>query len=133
MNKVHRFLVDYIRTASAKEESSVSKLLTGKKDEDIVRRMFKNYRGRGDAARGLRLSNFGIAIMRPYFRAYEIDLPQGSAWGPSEILYLEHRSKLPYYISDKGELIMFDADLSIRLKLCDGDIKTLIDMDDFND
>ena len=129
MNKVHQFLVDYIREAALKEETPATKLLEGRNDLEIVRKMFKNYRGKGERARGLRLSNYGIALMRLFFRAYEIKLPEGNTFGPPAILYLEHRSKLPYYISDTGELTMFDADLSIRLKLCDGDIRTLIEMD----
>ena len=133
MNKVHQFLVDYIRKAASAEENAAKKLLDGKNDAEIVRRMFKNYRGRGENARGLRLTGFGIALMRPFFRSYEIKLPDSNTWGPAEILYLEHRSKLPYFISEKGELTMFDADLSIRLKLCDGDLKTMIEMDDLMD
>lgn len=129
MNKVQSFLIDYIRKSASEQENAVTKLLLGKTNADVVRKMFKNYRGRGEKARGLRLSSFGLALMQPYFKCYEITLPEGKVLDGAELIYLEHASKLPYYIGEKNQLLMFDAELSIRIKLCDGDIKTLIDTD----
>lgn len=79
------------------------------------------------------LSSFGLRLMMVYFKSYEIEIPGEGPLGPRELLYLDRRAKLPYYIHQNGNLTMFDADLSIKLKLSDGDIATLAESDSFFD
>jgi hypothetical protein len=99
------------------------------KDEQVVRRMFRNFRGRDNDARGLRLTNFGKEVMTFYFKPYEITAKDGRKPADMELVYLDRRAKLPYYIEDNGNIVMFDPELGIKLKLADGDIRVLIAMD----
>jgi hypothetical protein len=126
MNRVHEKLVSLLRDATKKDENAV---LQGKTDEQIVRMIFGNFRGRDQSTRGMRLTNFGLQIMKTYFQAYDISRPEGRKIAPLELLYLDRKAKLPYFIKVDGDLVMFDPELGIKLKLADGDIETLIDMD----
>jgi len=129
MNPVHVSLVNYIRGTSPPEGSAIYKIIDGKTDDQIVRLMFQNYRGKDKAARGLRLTNFGVQVMQTYFQAYEITAPEGRIPGAHELVYLDRTAKLPYHIGTNGNMMMFDPELGIKLKLADGDIRTLIEMD----
>lgn len=130
MNKIHSSVIGYIREAAAKDGNPLAKLLSAKTDEQMVRMMFQNFRGRDKAARGLRLTNFGVQVMKGYFQAYEIETP-GDKIGSPELVYLDRRAKLPYHVGEDGNLVMFDPELGIKLKLADGDIRTLIEMDGY--
>lgn len=131
MNTVHVALISYIRDAIDKEiVNPLTKLLSGKTDDQIIRMMFANFRGRAGSARGLRLTNFGVQLMQSYFRAYDISPPpEPHALGSAELLYLDRKAKLPYHVADTGQMIVFDPELGIKLKLADGDVRTLIEMD----
>lgn len=133
MNSVHRFLVSYIRKAVAEDRSPLLRLLTDQTDEQVAHKMFKNMRGRGTKAKGLLLSHMGLRLMENYFKSYEISRPENKGIGPRDLLYLDHKAKLPYYIKQDGDLIMFDPDLGIKLKLADGDISILMESDSFFD
>jgi hypothetical protein len=129
MNKVHSSLLRYIRDALKAEDNTViGKMIDGKTDEQIVRMMFSNIRGRDSHMRGLRLTNFGVTVMRSYFQAYEIER-EGKKLGPMELVYLDKKARLPYWLDDHGNVVMFDPDLGIKLKLADGDISVLMEMD----
>lgn len=132
MNRIHSALLTYLRDAVEETRATpLTRVLKAKTDEQIVRMMFMNYRGRETAARGLRLTNFGVQVMRGYFKAYEIAAPpQPKELDASELLYLDRKAKLPYHIADTGGLTMFDQELGIKLMLADGDITVLIEMDD---
>ena len=127
MNGVHIAIISCIRDMNTQEARLST--LDGLTNEQIVRLMFQNYRGRDKTARGLRLTNHGLEIMRAFFQAYEIEAFEGKRPGNSELIYLDRRAKLPYHISHNGNLVMFDPELGIKLKLADGDIRTLIEMD----
>lgn len=126
MNRVHAKLITLVRKATAKDTNPV---FDDKTDEQVMRLMFGNFRGRDQSTRGMRLTNFGLQIMETYFQSYNIRRAEGRKIAPVELLYLDRKAKLPYYIKDDNNLVMFDPELGIKLKLCDGDIQTLIDMD----
>ena len=129
MNKIHSSLLTYIRDALAAEDNPVvGKMIDGKTDEQVVRMMFSNIRGRDSQMRGLRLTNFGVTVMRSYFQAYEIER-EGKKVGPLELVYLDKKARLPYWVDDTGNVVMFDPELGIKLKLADGDITILMEMD----
>ena len=129
MNKIHTSLLNHIRESLAAEDNPlVGKMIDGKSDEQIIRMMFSNFRGRAEAARGLRLTNFGVTVMRTYFQGYEIER-EGKKVGPMELVYLDKKARLPYWIDDQGNVVMFDPELGIKLKLADGDITILMEMD----
>lgn len=122
MNTVHLSIIKYVR-----EQNSAR--FEGQTDEQVVRMMFQNFRGRDTTARGLRLTNFGKEIMQSYFQSYEIAAYEGKKPGDLELVYLDRRAKLPYHISENGTVVMFDPELGIKLTLIDGDIKSLSEMD----
>lgn len=129
MNKVHSSLLSYIRETLAAEDNPVlTKMIDGKTDEQIVRMMFFNVRGRDSRMKGLRLTNFGVTVMKSYFQAYEIER-DGKKLGPMELVYLDKKARLPYWIDDVGNVVMFDPELGIKLKLADGDVTVLMEMD----
>jgi hypothetical protein len=129
MNRVHLSIVNYLREMNAREAHPSLTRFDSMTEEQIVRLMFQNYRGRDRDARGLRLTNHGLEIMRTFFQAYEIEAFEGRRPGSLELIYLDRRAKLPYHIRENGNLVMFDPELGIKLKLADGDIRTLIEMD----
>ncbi len=129
MNKIHSSLLLHIRESLAAEDNpQVGKMIDGKSDEQIVRMMFSNFRGRAEQARGLRLTNFGVTVMRSYFQAYEIER-EGKRLGPMELVYLDKKARLPYWVDPEGNVVMFDPELGIKLKLADGDVSILMEMD----
>lgn len=128
MNKVHAAIITHIRSAARGQNDTVAKHIYDLPDERIVRMMFSNYRGRDHDARGLRLTNFGLQVMRTYFEAYEVAMPDGYSVRTPDLLYLDHRCTLPYYCSAE-KLVVFESDLGVILALADGDISTLIAME----
>lgn len=115
--------------------SAITRVLKTKTDDQIVRLMFMNYRGREAAARGLRLTNLGLQIMLGYFRAYDVESSETNSpkeISPEQLLYLDRKARLPYHISETGRIILFDQELGIKLMLADGDIDVLVEMDDMS-
>lgn len=130
MNKVHEAIIRHIRAATLAERHKLSAYLAPLADEDVVRLMFSNYRGKGTNARGLRLTNSGLQMMLGYFTHYEVNLPQGRKIQTGELLYLDRRAKLPYFCSDQ-KLVVFEGELGMKLKLYDGDISALISIESY--
>lgn len=132
MNQVQSSLIAYIRNATQKDGNRTAARLATLTDEQIARMMFSNYRGRDQTARGVRLTNFGVQMLMVYFQAYEVQCPEWVTFGTAQLLYLDNKAKLPYYVSDRErKIVVFDTELGIKLKLSDGDINTLIEMDSF--
>lgn len=127
MNGTHRALITYVRDAAAAQSNALATKIAGLPDDQFVRMMFSNYRGR-EESRGLRLTNFGLQVMARFFRSYEIAMPEGHQLRSPEILYLDGRAKLPYYVTD-AKLVVFEGELGMKLKLADGDINTLIEIE----
>lgn len=127
MNDVHRAVLRHVRESLAAQPGPLASKLAGLGDEQLVRMMFSSYRGRADA-RGMRLTNFGLQVMRSVFKSYEIALPEGHRLRVPEILYLDHRASLPYFVSDE-RVVLFESELGLKLKLADGDLATLIEIE----
>ncbi len=122
MNHVQTRVVQFFRE-TAPPDRRVSEL----SDEQIVRMMFVNYRPRAKS-RGLRLTNFGLQFMRGMFQAIEVPMPEGHTVQARELLYLDKRATMPYHVSDT-RIVVFEMDLGIMLRLADGDIATLIEIE----
>jgi hypothetical protein len=86
--------------------------------------MFSNYRG----SRGLRLTRFGLQVMRCYFKGYEIKVPEDEELQPMHLIFLDGRAKLPYYC-EKGEIVVYDHMLGVKLRLVDGRLSTLMEIE----
>ena len=128
MNKVHRSIIKHIRAASTEDGGKVAMAFANLTDEQMVRMMFSNYRGRDDGARGLRLTNFGLETMKTYFQCHEISFEKDHRVKPNEILYLDRRASLPYFYNHE-KIVVFETELGIKLKLADGEIATLIEIE----
>lgn len=89
--------------------------------------MFSNYRG----GRGLRLTQFGLQVMRCYFQGYEIKVPDDEDMQPVHLIFLDGKAKMPYYCG-KGEIVVYDYVLGTKLRLVDGRLSILmqIEMED---
>lgn len=123
MNDIQRTILKHIRSAIS--DPSLKNL----EDDKLVRMIFFNFRGGSkENARGLRLTNFGLQILQGIFQFVEIKFPEGHKLNIPEILYFDHRASLPYYISD-DHVVVFEAELGMKLKLADGDVDTLMDIE----
>lgn len=129
MNKIHDALISYIREQTEKTSGELSKKFSAMNNNEIIRMMFSNYRGGNElTSRGLRLTQFGLQIMRQYFKGYEITMPDGDKLSQLHVLYLDKNAKMPYYCSQEGYVI-YDHNLGIKLKLADGRVGILIEIE----
>jgi hypothetical protein len=128
MNRVHSAIIRHIRNVSSEMGGQFADHFSALSDEQIVRIMFSNFRGKGEESRGLRLTNMGLEVMRAYFKAYDIPLPEGHKIEIKRLLYLDRRASLPFYYSNE-RLILFEGDLGLKLKLADGDLDILMEID----
>lgn len=128
MNRVHAAVIRHIRDAVANAGGKTAAHFLSLTDTELVHMMFSNFRGRGKDTRGLRLTHIGLMLMKDFFKAYEIALPSGHKIGNRELLYLDKRATLPYYLSS-DKLVLFESELGIKLKLADGDLSILMEID----
>lgn len=127
MNDIHCFVLKHVRAAYETQTGIIAKKLSALSDDHLIRMMFASYRGKSDA-KGLRLTNFGMQVLRSVFMCYEIKLPEGHKLKAPEILYLDHRATLPYFVSDE-KIVVFETELGMKIKLADGDIFVLIEIE----
>lgn len=113
-------LIEEIRSSDTKSS------LLSLSDDDLLRRIFKNIRGRKPDRAGLRLTHDGMKLIRPLMRGYEVTVPPLSC---RAFLYLENYSRHPYYYSRKNNtLVVFDDELGVELMLRSGDLESLMNM-----
>lgn len=127
MNKIHKTIVSHIRE-TVKNDDNELMAFVALTDEQITRRMFSNYRG----GLGLRLTKFGLQIMRQYFKGYELTVPEDEKLQPLHLIFLDKRAKMPYYC-DESEIVVYDPVMAVKLRLVDGRLSILmeIEMEDF--
>jgi hypothetical protein len=131
----HARIVTFLRDAVAKDGNALGKHLAGFTDEQVFHKVFHSFRGGKEQPKGLRLTWLGYKLLSLYFQGYDVTMPEGYRLGYSDLLYLDARAKMPYYIGrgeeDDGstKLVVFDAKLGIMLKLADGMISNLRDME----
>jgi hypothetical protein len=126
--RVHKAIVAYIREATSETDSKIISKISSWSDEELMRQMFLNLRGNQNGSRGLRLTNFGLTIMKTFFKGYEQKMPDGMTLMPLHLLYLDQHASMPYHCSDEGFCI-FDHDLGIKMKLADGHIEILMEIE----
>lgn len=132
----HARIVSHLREQLTKDGHDMRKHLDGFTDEQVFHKIFHSYRGKGEILKkGMRLSWLGYTLVGLYFKAYEVTMPENYRLGLRDLLYLDSRSKMPYYIG-RGEdedggtiLAVFEAKLGIMLKLADGMISNLREME----
>ena len=134
MASIHYKIVQYLREKLAKDNHKLANRIVGFTDEQCYHKLFYSFRGR-EAPEGLRLTYLGHEILRCYFESYEVPMPENYCLGFLDLLYLDNRANMPYYIEHDGpgfetlKLVVFEAKLAILLKLADGMISNLRDME----
>jgi len=131
----HAQIVQFLRDSVAKDNNDLGKHLRGFTDEQVFHKIFQSYRGKDAAPKGLRLTWLGYQLLSAYTQSFEVAMPEQYRLGSRDLLYLDARAKLPYYIG-RGEdpeggtrLVVFESKLGIMLKLADGMISNLRDME----
>lgn len=127
VNTIHTAVLAYIRESAQGEQSDMAATFAAKDDAALVRMMFSSYRGK-DSPRGLRLSQFGLNVMKKYFRGYEIPMAEGEKLQASHLLYLDAKATMPYYCDAKG-FVIYDQALGTKLKLAGGRVAVLIEIE----
>jgi hypothetical protein len=121
VSKLHAVLLLRIRNeASSKGDEKLSTQFAQLSDEKLAHKIFANFRT-DESSRGLRLTKFGLEVMKKYFWFFAIPLPDGTAVKPKTLLYLDRRATMPYYISSDG-YVVFERDLAYKLKLAEGNM-----------
>lgn len=133
---LHAKIVAHLRTQVEKDGSPFKEYFTDFTDAQVMRVIFFSFRGK-ETPQGMRLSPTGIRIMESYFKPYEITMPDGYHIGSADMLYLDAKAQWPYYIGfgvddgGKERLVVFDHKLGIKLKLADGAISNLREIESF--
>lgn len=126
MNPVHALVLRQIRAALAGSGGKAAAALTELSDDQLIRMMFSNYRG--TSQRGMRLTRLGLELMLGCFQAFDVKLSGRDQINSQEILYLDRKARLPYYLSLE-RIVLFESGLGMLVKLADGDLSTLIGME----
>ena len=131
----HERLVRFLRDSVAEDSNPLGKHLIGFTDAQVYHKLFHSYRGKSGPPKGLRLSWLGLEMLSAYIQSFDIEVPEGYRIGPRDLLWLDARAKMPYYIGygeredGRPRLVVFEAKLGITLKLADGMISNLRDME----
>ncbi len=119
MGSSHAVIIAYIRSHA---KADFAEQLNAWSDEQMLRQMFSNYRD----GHGLRLTKIGQHLMTANFQSYRFLLDESLT--PPQLLFLDARAKMPYYCND-NEIVIFDPKFAVRLRLVDGNIGTLMEID----
>lgn len=117
MNSLHTAIVANVRNAKGGEQ------LSELSDEQLARRMFSNYR----QDKGLRLTKFGLILMRACFKGYEFELPPDEDVKPTHLLFLDQHARLPYYLHG-NELVVYEELMAMTLRLIDARLSILVEV-----
>lgn len=123
MNQIHHAIISYIRENNKSSSEEILSFMA-LSDEQIAHRMFLNYRG----SRGLRLTSFGLQIMQNHFKGYEISIPEDEKIQPLHLIFLDGKARMPYYCGD-GKIVVYDYMLGVKLRLVDGRLSILMEID----
>jgi hypothetical protein len=131
---IHTKTLRHLQDAMGKDSNELGKHIIGVTDDQAFYKLFHSFRGKNEH-KGLRLTWLGYEIIRTYFRAFEIPVPSDYRMGTLDLLYLDNRARMPYYIGrGEGEdgltkFVVFEAKLAVVLKLADGMVRTLREME----
>lgn len=129
VDAVHAAVLAHIRESLKDATNDLATTFAEKDDDQLIRMMFSSYRGRG-SPRGMRLSQFGLSVMKNFFKGYEITTAtdERSPLALPHLLYLDANATMPYFCNAKG-LVVYDRMLGMKLKLAGGSVAVLIAMD----
>jgi hypothetical protein len=109
---VHRAIIDHVR------QHSVDDTLLAMTDQQLLYYMFTNHRS-------MRLTHYGLVVMQNFFTAYTVPMPQDERIRPKHIVCLDRETR-PYYFN-KEQVVVFDYELGVKLRLVGGRLSTLLD------
>ena len=128
MTTIHHRILAYLRETVPTD--ATDRKYIDDEDDVVLHRLFQSYRGKDDP-KGLRLRWVGFKILREYFQAYQVAVPEDYRLGSRDLLYLDAKASMPYYIG-RGEeedgpvqLYVFESRLAILLRLTGGMVSGL--------
>ena len=130
---VHATLVQFIKEVTEKDKNPLADALDQCSEYQIYRKIFKNYRNIG-IQKGFELTWLGFNLFKSYFSVYEVIIPLEEKIRAYDILYLDKKATMPYYIQRESydglkKILTFDAQLALMLKLADGRISNLRELE----
>ena len=78
----------------------------------------------------MRLTKHGFEILRHYFRSYATAVPDDEIILPVHLVFLDEIT-LPFYL-DEHRIVVFDAELGVKLRLLDGRLSKLVSIETDN-
>jgi len=128
MSAVHVKILKLLREAVVQGQNPLGQTILNTADDMALRTLFRSYRGtNADNARGLRLSDLGLQLMKCYFKPFEIALSADHKINAQYLIFLERKARLPYHYGQET-MVLFETVLGLQLKLADGNLQTLIDI-----
>jgi hypothetical protein len=126
MSTVQTRIAELLIKHATEQNHPLRSFTDGKSPQEVCYLIFHSYRGNERSARGWRLSEVGLQLLKTFFKCYHIQMPAGYAVKLPHLLYLDRVSSMPYWLSDK-DLTVFDTELGAMLKMCDGSLDLLIE------
>lgn len=121
---IHGLIFKAIRAQYEKTQNPLGHDVVHDDDEYLIHRYFRNVRGTGASARGLRLTDEGVEMMKSFFAHWIISLPADYTPKTQHIIFMDRIATMPWHLHGPT-LTLFEPDLAMRLKLV-GDIDSLI-------
>lgn len=140
-SSIIKLLADFALKA---KDDAINKLLTTEPEEKLARKIFLSFRNdEQHNSKGLRLTKFGVELMKRYFKYSEIPVTSKDETLKVKILlYLDRVAKMPYYIGGTGKsslsktnkpikinefYILFETELAIKMKLAEGNLEIFVE------
>lgn len=126
MATIQSLIANELIRHATEQEHPLRSLIDGMTAQEVCYLIFHSYRGNEQSARGMRLSEVGLQLLKTFFKCYHVQMPAGYAVKLPHLLYLDRVSKMPYWLSDK-DITLFDTELGVMLKMADGSLDGLIE------
>jgi hypothetical protein len=107
-------------------ENPLKSMVDGLSIQEVCYLIFHSYRGNDKSAKGMRLSDMGLNLLKAFFKCNNVKMPGGTKITLPHLLYLDRVSQMPYWVSDEY-LAIFDTELGMMLTLAAGNLNHLID------
>lgn len=124
---VHDALLSGLREKIAEAGGGLAEKFDAMDDARLLRLMFASVRG-SEAPVGLKLTKLGFEVMRRFFEHFPVARPKDDTLNAGHLLWLDRTATMPYLCNGDG-YVFFEHRLAIKLKLADGRIGTLIEIE----
>ncbi len=131
--------INYVIAGLERSSNPLAQELKSLSISKLYHKFFNNFRmGNNDNPKGLSLTPFGFKILSDYLKSYAVDLDKDYKLAIKDLVYLDAHAKMPYFIktvADKSQppvfstkIFFFEVGLGIMLKLADGKVSNLRDL-----